>query len=174
MIDTTDRFIFELLRDSHDRHGFDCGNAELNAYLRTRARQDMERGSGIAYVLVPDAARDTIAGFYTLSSTSVKLTDWPQGIQKKLPRYPLVPATLIGRLAASTAFRGHRVGERLLIDALARSLAASRTVGSAAVIVDAKSDDVAAFYMRYGFNRFPDQSNRLFIPMKTIARVPKR
>ncbi len=161
----------ELLRDGHNREAFDCGNLALNAYLRTQARQDMERGVAVVYVLVSDSARDHVAGFYSLSSTAVKLADWPEDVRRKLPRYPIVPATLAGRLAVSVSHRGHGLGERVLVDALARSLAASKLVASHAVIVDAKDLDAVAFYERYGFIPFPGQPQRLFLPMKTIARL---
>ena len=164
----TGGFIVEVLGKEHDREAFDCGHSELNAYLRTQARQEMDRGSAIVYVLVPQRAPREIAGFYTLSSSSVRLSDWPDSVRKKLPRYPLVPVTVIGRLAGSRSHRGHRLGERLLIDALQRCHAASRAVGSVAVIVDAKDADIATFYARYGFVAFPDQPLRLFLPMKTI------
>jgi predicted GNAT family N-acyltransferase len=167
----TGGFIVEVLNKEHDRGAFDCGHAELNAYLRTQARQEMDRGSAIVYVLVPQHASHEIAGFYTLSSSSVRLSDWPDSVRKKLPRYPLVPVTLIGRLAISHSHRGHRLGERLLIDAFLRCHAASRTVGSVAVIVDAKDADTATFYARYGFVAFPDQPLRLFLPMKTIGTL---
>ena len=161
----------EVLNKEHDREAFDCGHAELNAYLRTQARQEMNRGSAVVYVLGPQHAPREIAGFYTLSSSSVRLSDWPEAVRKKLPRYPLVPVTLTGRLAVSQSHRGHRLGERLLIDALQRCHAASRAVGSVAAIVDAKDADVAAFYARYGFVAFPDQPLRLFLPMKTISTL---
>jgi predicted GNAT family N-acyltransferase len=168
----TGGFAVELLRTNHNREVFDCGNAELDNYLRTQARQEMERGAAVVYVLVPTQTPNEVAGFYTLSSTTVKLADWPDAVRKKLPRYPLVPATLIGRLAVSASYKGKRLGEQLLIDGLRRSLAVSRAVGSTAVIVDAKDGDLVAFYTRYGFIPFPEQPHRLFLPMKTIAQLP--
>jgi predicted GNAT family N-acyltransferase len=167
----TGGFIVEVLSKEHDREAFDCGHAELNAYLRTHARQEMDRGSAVVYVLVARRAPREVAGFYTLSSSSVRLADWPDSVRKRLPRYPLVPVTLIGRLAVSQSHRGHRLGERLLIDALQRCHAASRAVGSVAVIVDAKDADIATFHARYGFVAFPDQPLRLFLPMKTIGTL---
>jgi GNAT superfamily N-acetyltransferase len=85
------------------------------------------------FVLVlPD---ETIAGYYTLSSTSVQLSELPAQIVRKLPRYPLVPATLLGRLAVDRRQQGKGYGRFLLADALYR---ASRSeVASFAVIVDA-------------------------------------
>jgi predicted GNAT family N-acyltransferase len=169
--ETRSGFSIELLRKDHNRDGFDSGNVELNGYLRMQARQDMERDAAVVYVLVPAATPNDVAGFYTLSSTSVKLTDWPESVRKKLPRYPLVPATLLGRLAVSASHKGYGLGEQLLIDALRRSLAASHAVGSTAVVVDAKDGEVVAFYQRYGVIAFRGQPHRLFLPMKTIERL---
>ena len=164
-------FSVELLSTSHDRAAFDCGVLLLNSYLQQYARQDMERGIATAYVLVPSTRPTEIAGFYTLTATAVKLTDFPERIARKLPKYPLVPATLLGRLAVGLKHRGKGLGERLLIDALKRSLEASRVVGSAAVIVDAKDPSGVRFYERYGFKLLPEQDLRLFIAMKTIAML---
>lgn len=167
----TAEFVIEVLTKEHAREQFDCGNAELNAYLRTQARQEMERGAAVVYVLVPAAALHQIAGFYTLSSSSVRLSDWPEAVRKKLPRYPRVPVTLLGRLGISTSYRGQRLGERLLVDALRRSVVASRAVGSVAVIVDAKDEEVAAFYLKYGFIPLSEHPLRLFLPMRAIANL---
>ena len=161
----------ELLGPNHDRLAFDCGVPVLNSYLQQYARQDLERGVATPYVLVPSTNPDEIAGFYTLTATAVKLTELPPEIVKRLPKYPLVPATLLGRLATSLKYRGQGLGEYLLIDALKRSLEVSRVVGSAAVIVDAKDSSGVRFYEQCGFKLLPEQDLRLFIAMKTIAKL---
>lgn len=171
MADEPGDFIVELLSAKHERAAFDCGVPALNAYLKTRARQDAERGVATPYVLVPTARPTQVAGFYTLSATAIKLDAWPDTVSRKLPRYPLTPATLLGRLAVDVSQRGKRLGERLLIDALGRSLETSRGVASVAVVVDAKDDAGAGFYARYGFKPFPDQPLRLFIAMRTVAAL---
>ena len=164
-------FSVELLGPNHDRITFDCGVPVLNSYLQQYARQDLERGVATPYVLVPSSNPVEIAGFYTLAATAVKLTELPPETVKKLPKYPLVPTTLLGRLATSLKYRGKGLGEHLLIDALKRSLEASRVVGSSAVIVDAKDSSGVRFYERYGFKLLPEQDLRLLIPMKTIAML---
>lgn len=131
----------------------------------------MSRDIAVIYVLVPADQPTTIAGYYSLSSTAVRMADLPETTRKRLPRYPLVPATLLGRLAVAGTHRGRGLGERLLIDALQRSLTASRSVASVAVIVDAKDTAGAAFYARYGFIAFPDHPLRLFLPIETIAAL---
>ena len=110
-----------------------------------------------------------IAGYYTLSSTSVQLAELPEQVVRKLPRYPLVPATLLGRLAVDRRQQGKGYGRFLLADALFR--AARSEIASFAVIVDAKDGNARRFYERESFLPFPDQPMRLFRPMADIRRL---
>lgn len=160
---------FDLLGPAHDRARFSCGVPALDTYLQKQARQDVRRRVAVAFVATPDGK--TIAGYYTLSQYSVELGVLPEEIAGKLPRYPLVPATLIGRLAVSAAFRGRGIGELLLMDALSRCLYGSREIASAAVIVDAKDDGAVAFYRKYGFLELPKIAMRLFLPMATVEAL---
>lgn len=157
----------EFLGPHHDRQGFSCGVSSLDLYLQKQARQDVSKGVAAAFVVTPDGA--TIAGFYTLSATELKLRDLPDDFVKKLPRYPSVPATLLGRLAVSTDFRGKGLGESLLIDAMRRVLVITSNVASAAIVVDAKDDSARKFYLQYDFVPLPDQQNRLVFRVKKIA-----
>ncbi|WP_292611654.1 GNAT family N-acetyltransferase, partial [Nitrobacter sp. 62-13] len=112
---------------------------------------------------------ETIAGYYTLSSTSVQLPELPAQIVRKLPRYPLVPATLLGRLAVDRRQQGKGYGRFLLADALYR---ASRSeVASFAVIVDAKDEGARRFYELESFLPLLDQPMKLFRPMADIRRL---
>ena len=163
----------EPLNTDHDRTAFACGEAALDRYLQQSAGQDMRRSVAVVYVLVETAAPHTIAGFYTLSASSVPLEAFPDGVVRRLPRYPRIPVALIGRMATDVRYRGQQCGAHLLVDALARSCAISeQDMGVAAVVVDAKTDHVAAFYERFGFIRFTDtKPPRLFIPIKTAREA---
>ena len=101
----------------------------------------------------------------------MQLNNVPAEVAKKLPRYPLVPTTLIGRLAVSIDFRGQGHGETLLTDALHRILQHSGEVASAGVIVDAKDAEAVSFYKKYGFLELPEIERRLFLPMRTVAEL---
>jgi predicted GNAT family N-acyltransferase len=101
--------------------------------------------------------------------TSVELRDLPNSMQRKLPKYAKVPAVLLGRLAVGIEHRGKRFGRFLLMDALKRSLAGE--VAWAVVLVDAKDEDAARFYTKYGFQRFSDRPDRLFLPRKTAEQT---
>ena len=121
------------------------------------------------FVLVlPDG---TIGGYYTLSATGVNLADLPAQITRKLPRYPLAPATLLGRMAVDRRHQGKGYGRFLLADALFRSLRSE--IASFAVIVDAKDEDARRFYERESFLPLPDQPMKLFRSMADIAALFK-
>jgi predicted GNAT family N-acyltransferase len=161
--------VIEPLGQKHDRAAFSCGVEPLDAYLQKQASQDAKKRAAVSFVLTPDGK--TIAGYYTLSQYAIELVDVPQEVAKKLPKYPLVSATLLGRLAVSLDFRGKGLGETLLMDALHRSLQLSRQVASSGVLVDAKDDAAHAFYKKYGFIELPKIDKRLFLPMATIENL---
>ena len=96
----------------------------------------------------------------------MKLTEFPVDITRKLPRYPLVPATLLGRLAVDQNYQGRGYGRFLLADALFRAVRSE--IASFAVVVDAKDEAARRFYERESFLPFPDRPIRLFRPMADI------
>ena len=163
------QYRIEPLADKHQRAAFSCGVEALDRYLQRQAGQDIAKHVAAAFVITPDG--ETIAGFYTLSAHTVNLGDLPDRVAKKLPRYPNVPATLLGRLAVNIEFRGQGIGELLLLDALQRVLANTREVASAVVVVDGKDEWAREFYLRHDFIPLPSHPNRLFYPVKTIEKL---
>ena len=87
---------------------------------------------------------------------AVSQGDVPETARKHIPRYPLVSATLIGRLAVATDRQGQRLGAVLLADALQRAFESASTVGSSMVVVDALDEAAAGFYAAHGFVRLPE------------------
>src|SRR5260370_19151289 len=140
------RFVIEPLGPKHDRASFSCGVEILDAYLKKQAGQELKKRVAVTFVLARDGT--TGAGYYTLSQYSVQLDEIPAAVAKKLPKYPMVPATLLGRLAVSSAFRGQGHGAALLMDALYRTLQHSPAVASPSVIVHAKDTSAFAFYKK--------------------------
>jgi GNAT superfamily N-acetyltransferase len=157
----------EALASHHDRAAFASGVEPLDRYLRNQARQDARKNLAAPFVLLLPDGR--IAGYYTLSATSVRLGELPEPLARKLPRYPLVPATLLGRLAVDRRHQGKGYGRHLLADALHRTIRSE--IASFAVIVDAKDDDARRFYERESFLALPDQPMKLFRPTADIARL---
>jgi predicted GNAT family N-acyltransferase len=166
---TEPRFTIEPLGEKHNRAVFSCGVPALDSYLHKQAGQDAKKRAAVPFVATTDG--QTIVGYYTLSQYAIGLDAIPADVAKNLPKYPMVSTTLLGRLAVSTKFRGLRVGETLLMDALHRSLESSKLVASAGIIVDAKDESAATFYRKYGFIELPKIEKRLFLSMGTVDRL---
>ncbi len=151
----------------HDRAAFSSGVEPLDRYLRAQAGQDSRRRVASCFVLTRADEPTQVLGYYTLSALSIALTGLPASIVKRLPRYPIVPATLMGRLATDSRHRGKRLGELLLFDACSRVLRSE--IATFALVVDAKDDAAERFYTRYRFLKLSAGSRRMFLPIMEIA-----
>lgn len=160
----------EALSKVHDRQGFFCGNDALDRYLKVQARQDIQRNLAQVFVLL-DEDQKTIKGYYTLSSGSFVMTELPDEMQRRLPRYPKIPITLLGRLAVDLRFQGQKIGALLLIDALSRALRQTQEIGSMAVVVDAIDAAAVAFYRKFHFTSLPETPHTLYIEMSAIKKL---
>lgn len=152
---------------AYDRAAFSSGAEPLDRYFKLQLTQDIRRRVTACFVALTKELR--VAGYYTLASASVPLTDLPADIGKKLPRYPMVPAVLMGRLAVDREFKGQGLGGALLADALSR--AALSQIAAYALIVDAKDESAAAFYQHHGFISLPDSPLKLFLPLATVSAL---
>lgn len=162
--------MIELLGKQHNRNEFDCGNEQLNNYLKHQASQDIKRKLAACFVLT-NVASTVIKGYYTLSNYSIPLQSFSPQIQKKLPKsYTSIPTTLLGRLAIDRNHQGKGIGQILLIDALKRSYEHAEVIGSFAVVVDPIDRNAEMFYQKYDFIQLPD-SKKMFIAMKTLHQL---
>ena len=160
--------IIEPLGGSHDRNAFSCGMLALDRYLREQASQDIKRRVSNCFVAI-DSNVGAVAGYYTLAASSIPIGSLPEDLTKRLPRYPVLPAILVGRLAVDIRYQGRQVGTALIVDALRRS--AQAAPASFALIVDAKDSQAAAFYGKHGFTPFESRSLSLFLPIATALKL---
>jgi GNAT superfamily N-acetyltransferase len=161
----------ELLRNDHKRADFSCGDASLDSYLKQQAGQDLRRACAMPFVLVAERGDTSILGYYTLSSYGIDIGELPADVAKKLPRYPVIPATLLGRTAVDRRYQRQGIGAFLLVDSLRRALVQSAEIAAAAVVVDAIDAGAAKFYQHFGFVAFPSTEGRLFLPMKSVTEL---
>jgi GNAT superfamily N-acetyltransferase len=161
------RFATEALRRDHPRESFTCGVDALDRYLRELALQDVKRLMAGCFVAVDETG--DIGGYYTLAATHVPVDDLPPETTRKLPRYPVIPAMLIGRLAVAAKHRGRGLGRALVADAAIRTKGFG--VGAFALIVEAKDQAAVAFYEANGFAPIPTETRRLFLPIATALAL---
>jgi predicted GNAT family N-acyltransferase len=160
----------EPLGRQHDRAAFHCGAEALDRYLKQQARQDADKLVAAPFVAI-NPPHTRVLGYYTLSASVLTLADLPDDLARKLPRYPQLPVTLLGRLAIDKSTKGQGLGEHVLLDALHRSLVHAEQIAAMAVVVDAKDEGAASFYRHFGFLTLQAQPSRLFVPMRLVAQL---
>src|SRR5579863_2922529 len=135
--ETSSKYLIECLEKKHNKNDFKCGVEVLDLYLKTQASQDIKKNVGVTYAMT-EKNSNQVLGYYTLSSIGIFPGELPVELTKRLPRYPVLPGILLGRLALDVALQSKKLGVYLLLDALKRSLVVSMQIGIVAVIVDAK------------------------------------
>ena len=151
------------LNVEHDLVNFDCGVPELNSWLHNSALKNQRDNTSRTFVLLEGTK---VIAFYCLATASTERESLPNSKQRNSPRD--VPLISLGRLAVAIEFQGLGLGALLVRDAIARSLAATEHVAAKFMRVDAKDDDVAKFYERFGFTADPNNPRALYL------KFPKR
>lgn len=160
----------EAIFRRQDRKGFDCGQADLNAFLAQYARQAHESGASRTYVAVDSGDGVTIHGYYTLSPAQVAFHRVPLIARPTGGRYA-VGGFRLGRLAVSLPLQRKGLGGQLLVAAARRCMRASMEIGGTALMIDAKNDAVAAWYQRYGAVPLHDQPLALLLPFSLLRQA---
>jgi hypothetical protein len=163
----------EPLAALHERVEFSCAREpKLEAFFRERALSESEKGVSRCFVLVDEERDPTVPlGFYTLSASSIMPADVAELRVMKLPRYPMYPVVLLGRMARDDRATGRLLGTTLLWNAFDRSIAAMETIGAIGMIVKAKNADLVKWYKRHGFSPFVTEPLDLFIDRRAIRTI---
>lgn len=156
--------IIEKLTRAQDIAAFHCGKPSLDDWLRRFALTNQQSDSARTYVLHRE---NKVLGYYSLAAGSVRREESPARIAKGLAKHP-VSVVLLARLAVDLSQHGKGMGQRLLADAMARSVAAAEIIAARAVLVHALDEQAASFYRKFGFEPSPFDSTRLMILMKDI------
>lgn len=162
-----DRPRIEKLQRSHDVENFDCGQENLNRYLKRYALISQKADGTQTYVGV---SGERIIGYYTLVFGEVAYEDAPERLSKGLSRHP-VPVMLLARLATDLAWQGKGVGAGFLRDAMQRTVQAADIAGLRAFLVHAKDDKARAFYEHFNFAPAPTDPYHLYLLVKDIKKL---
>lgn len=152
--------LVQKLTDAHAKKAFDCGDPELNDWLKKFAKQHKEKGLSSTFVVVDNQGSSEILGFYAISLAELLNADLPEPLRKRLPQR--VPAFRLGRLATARSHQGKGIGETMLFDAIDRVTRLSSEIGGTMLIVNAKASAIN-FYSRYGFEQMDSHPQNLFL-----------
>ena len=155
----------EVLQSHHQRKSFNCGQDDLNKFIKQYASQHQKSGTSKSYVAVDH--EDTVTGFYCLSSTSIGFELIDPKLTKRLPRYPLA-CVVIGRFAVDQSVQGQGIGKLLLAHALRQVSKVAQIIGVNFVVIHAKDQKAKAFYQRFGFIALTTHPLTLIFPVSEI------
>ena len=166
-----------LDKEINNRVSFDCGEAELNTFIRNYAAKHMEANISTTMVLpasepLPNG-KYPICAFYTIAHSSIRRENLPPSYQKRLPYYP-IPVFLIAQMAVHSDCRGQGLGKITLIRALEYLWDINQRLRAYAVIVDCLNRDIEKFYSQYNFEilyRTETGRARMFLLMQTVGML---
>lgn len=151
------------LTAAHHVADFECGEATLDQWLKTRALRNEGRGASRTYVVCAD---HQVVAYYCLATGSVSSELAPGRIRRNMP--DPIPVMVLGRLAVDLAWQRHSLGKALLRDAILRTIQVSEIVGVKALLVHALSDPAVRFYEANGFYPSPTNPRTLFLPLSEV------
>jgi GNAT superfamily N-acetyltransferase len=158
----------EAIARPHNRKRFDCGDVGMNEFLQRFARQGHEQNAVKTFCAIADDAPDRVLGFYSLAPASVEHDSVPAAMTKGLARHN-VPGFLLARLAVDKSVAGRGRGGQLLLAAALRCIRVTGEVGGVLMIIDAKNERAAQWYVSYGAEALRDRPLTLAAPLATFA-----
>ncbi len=149
----------------HDSTAFDCGEPELNEWLRLQALKNEASGASRTYVICVEGH---VVGYYALATGAVDRAAATGKVRRQMPEP--IPVMIIGRLAVDARHQGRGLGYGLLRDALLRTRQVAEQAGIRAVLLHAMTAEAKTFYQRAGFQESPLDPMTMMI---TIADIDK-
>ena len=161
----------------HERSGFSSGVSRIDNFLKRTARKHQDGDFTRVWVACLRGERQVL-GYYAINAHGIEAGELPGDLRKGAPRHGTVPGAYLSMVGVDTSFQRRGLGRALLVDALRRIEAASRTVGIKAVVLDVIDDGGTdaflrrlRFYERMGFLPFPSWPTRMFIAMSTVREA---
>jgi GNAT superfamily N-acetyltransferase len=141
----------DALTAAHRVEAFDCGEAELNDWLKRRAFANHLSGASRTFVAADEGG--SVCGYYALAAGAVAHGMATGGVRRNMP--DPVPVLVLARLAVDRRAQGQKLGAALLQDAVRRATGVSREAGVRTLLVHALHERACAFYQYYGFQVSP-------------------
>ena len=155
-----------VLHDHHQKKSFNCGQDDLNKFIKQYASLRQKSGTSKTYVAIDDDTQQ-VRGFYCLSSTSIGFDGVDAVLTQRLPRYPL-PCVVIGRFAVDQTAQGRGIGKVLLAHALKQVSKVAQIIGVNFIVIHAKDQKAMEFYQRFGFISLTSNPLTLIYPVSEI------
>lgn len=154
-------FTFRQIEADTEIKSFDCGDADLNDFLVTDAKNYLQSMMALTYLLEDEAKNKTVA-YYSLLNDKIVFDPENKHFWNRLnrkiannKRRKEYPAVKIGRLAVSNDYSGNHIGKAILLQ-IKHMFATMRRSACRFITVDAYAAAVP-FYERCGFMFLSDK-----------------
>lgn len=152
-------FYFTSYSEDFDFSSFNCGDGDLDQYIKNQVEKDIAFGMCSCIVMMSSKNKE-ISGYFTLTPRSI-------GMQKlqsliKQSNYPSLPFLLVGRLAIDKKYRGNKLSELIFSFILKTLFDISKVVKFVGIEVEAKNTSlIKKVYEPLGFLAISPNSRRL-------------
>ena len=151
------------LQKEHHRADFDCGDSELNRYLRDFGWENHQAGNARIFVTTME---NRVMGYYALSTAGVDKSEVPQEL-KKGSTPSQIPCLLLARLAVDKSMSGLGIGRGLVVDAIRRTVHVAEQVGVRVLLIHANGEPARGFYLSLAdFAQSPSDPLHLMLTVK--------
>ncbi len=153
----------QRISSEHILENFDCGEENLNDWLKKRALKNDVGDASRTYVVCCDKV---VVAYYSLHLGCIQHIEAVRKIRRNMP--DPIPAIVLGRLAVDINHQGCGLAKALMKDMFLRAIQVSDLAGTKAVLVKALNERVTAFYQTFGFVQ--SKTDPLLL-MKAISEV---
>jgi GNAT superfamily N-acetyltransferase len=161
------RYTLVRLAPEHVLDAFTCGDADIDTFLRDRARAEQAAGLSQVYVAA-NRARDVVA-YFTLSPLTVRVEPaLVATLGLGAAPYPVIGGFLLGRLGVARASQGRGMGRALVMRAAQIAKREAAVVGGAFLAVDPKTDALARWYAGQEFARLGEKTRRMVFALRAV------
>ena len=155
------------LSSVHDVRAFECGDVEIDEFLRHRAAG--EQAQGLSQVYVTAGGENRVLGYFTLSPVMVRVD---AAVLERLAvgavPYPQIGGFLLGRLGVDKSIQRSGVGEALVMRAAQLTKAEAAIVGGAFLAVDPKTDKLVQWYEKQDFRSLGGKTRRMVLSFRAV------
>ncbi len=141
----------EPLTAAHHLDHFECGEAELDDWLKRRALANQASGASRTFVVTDPDGR--VRAYYAMAAGAISHQHATTRVRRNMP--DPIPVMVLARLAVDRSMQGQHLGPALLQDAVNRALAVAQNAGVRAMLVHALHERAKKFYEHYGFQPSP-------------------
>ena len=155
------------LTAAHVVSGFECGDAEIEEFLRERA--SVEQAARFSQVYVTANRAGEVAAYFTLSPVGVRVEPvLLKSLRMLSAPYPVIGGFLLGRLGVASAPQRAGVGKALVMRAAQIAKREATIVGGTFLAVDPKTDALVRWYALQDFVRLGEKTRRMILASSAV------